>query len=165
MEYQKDIIIDENALDIEWLEQPRMMLNYAQHATTLENKLNFTKNALEIVKAEIDKDIRSNPEKFDIVKVTETVVQNTILTQPIYQEALSEYLEIKYEYDMAKVAVRAFEQRKTALENLVKLYGAQYFAGPSAPRDITKEWEAHEKQKQSNRKVKIRRTKKTKIDE
>ena len=38
-------------------------------------------------------------------------------------------------------------RQKTALENLVKLHGQQYFAGPSVPRDLSKEWERHERQK------------------
>ena len=159
MNYENDIKIDENSLDVEWLQQPKLMLLYSQHSVKMEHRLDYAKNKLDIVKAQLDKEIRMTPSEFDITKVTETVVQNTILTQPRYQDALAEYLEEQYEYNMSKVAIRAFDQKKSALENLVKLYGAQYFAGPSAPRDISKEWEAHEKEKRSNRKVKIKRTK------
>ena len=32
MNYEKEILIDESALDVEWLEQPRLMMRYTRHA-------------------------------------------------------------------------------------------------------------------------------------
>jgi len=39
-------------------------------------------------------------------------------------------------------------QRKDALENLVRLHGQQYFAGPKMPRDV--QWERQQKIERSN---------------
>lgn len=157
--YEQDMKIDETALDVEWLEQPRLMIKYAKEAAQAKTELDHAKEAVEVKKAELDKDIRSNPEKYDISKITETAVQNTIALQPEYQQAMEEYVNAKYEADMAKYAVQAIQDRKEALENLVKLYGQQYFAGPSVPRDISKEWEQREKQRQADKKVQVRRKK------
>ena len=49
------------------------------------------------------------------------------------------------ESNMAKNAVKPFEQRKDMLETLSKLHGQSYFAGPKTPRDLTKERELREK--------------------
>lgn len=159
MDYEKDIKIDETALDTEWLEQPRLMIQYSQYTAQAQKEMEYAKENLEVVRAELDKEIRSEPEKFDVNKLTETVVQNTILLQERYREANKEYLEARYEYEMAKNAIRAFDQRKDALENLVRLYGQQYFAGPNAPRDLSKEWEQKEKQRNADKRVKMRRSK------
>ena len=148
MDYEKDITIDESALDVEWLRQAQLMLWYGNHTAQKRKEVDQKKEQLEVIKAELDRKIREDPNFFELSKITEAVVQNTIIVQPEYKEVMEEYIEIKYEYDMAVTAVRAIDTKKTALENLVKLYGQQYFAGPKVPRDLSKEWEQKQRQKQ-----------------
>lgn len=148
MDYEKDMRIDETALDIEWLEQSGLMMRYARNAASARMELDRAKEALELVKAELDKEIRMNPESFDIEKITDKVVENTIPMQKAYIEANDTFIKAKFDLDIAQAAVRAIEARKDALENLVRLYGQQYFAGPKMPRDIT--WEREEKEKRLN---------------
>ena len=157
MDYEKDVNIDPNSLDVEWLEQPNLMLKYGRIAAQTKLDMDKAKEKLEVVKAELDKDIRLNPEKYDIAKLTESVVANTILLQPEYKEASEAYIEATYEFNMARYAVQAISDRKDALENLVKLHGMQYFAGPSVPRDLSKEWEAKQKQKKVDSKIRMQR--------
>lgn len=145
MNYEKDIRIDENSLDVEWLEQPSLFMKYARNAAQARMDLDAAKQTLDVVKAELDKRIRENPEHYDINKVTEGSIQSTLITQEEYKIAFENFLGVKYEADMAQGAVNAFNQRKDALENLVRLYGQQYFAGPKIPRDL--HWEREQKQK------------------
>ena len=147
MSYEKDIEIDGQALDLEWLGQASLMLKYGRYSAKMQHNLEIAKQNLDIAKAEADKKIRKNPEKYDIEKVTETVVANTILIEEGYKATYEEYLSTKYEADMARAAVTACEHRKSALENLVKLYGQQYFSGPKAPYEINRDWEDKEKEK------------------
>jgi len=148
MNYDSDIRIDETALDVEWLEQPVLMLKYTRHAADMRREADRAKETLESVKAKIDSDVRKSPGDFDLGKVTDASVASAILNVQEYKVAYQSYLDAKYEADMASGAVRAFEQRKDALENLARLYAQQYFAGPKMPRDIT--WERQEKQKDAN---------------
>ena len=150
MNYEKDIKIDETALDIEWLSQPGLMMQYTRYQAGLQLDEDKEKENLEFITAELDKEIRTNPEKFGIEKITEGVVRNTILLEDKYKEANKGYLTARFENNVGKGAVRSVDGRKTALENLVKLHGQQYFAGPKVPRDISKEWEWREQQKQSD---------------
>ena len=152
-DYEKDIQIDESGLDVEWLRQPKLMFFYTKMVAELRRTLDRRKERLNIVKAELDKKIRQNPAYFDIEKITETAVSNTILTQEAYKEASADIIDTNYELSIAQAAVSALNDKRTALENLVRLYGQQYFAGPSVPRNITKEWEQKEKQKQANTKI------------
>lgn len=152
-DYEKDIQIDESGLDVEWLRQPKLMFFYTKMVAELRRTLDRRKERLNIVKAELDKKIRQNPADFDIEKITETAVSNTILTQEAYKEASADIIDTNYELSIAQAAVSALNDKRTALENLVRLYGQQYFAGPSVPRNITKEWEQREKQKQANTKI------------
>ena len=153
MNYEKDITIEETALDVEWLEQPALMLKYARHAAEMQKELDYAKEDLDLAKSELDKAIRSNPDKYEIEKITETVVQNTIISQDRYIEANHKLIEVQFELNVAKGAARAIDARTNSLENLVQLHGQQYFAGPKMPRDLSAEVEKREKQNQANMKV------------
>lgn len=157
MEYENDIKIDPLALDVEWLQQPSLMFKYASLEAELMKKEMIEKEKLETIKAEIDREIRNNPEKFGISKITENAVSSSILMDERYKEAFKTYTNTLYELKMAKVAVNSITAKKDALENLVKLYGQQYFAGPEAPRKIDKEWERKVKEKEINSKIKFGR--------
>lgn len=155
MDYIKDILIDETALDVEWLQQPVLMFRYAKLSINLKKQMDKQLEKINVIKAKIDKNIRSNPDKFGLTKITETIVANTILLQEDYINEHNIYIEKKYDYDLINVAVRALQDKKSALENLVKLHGQQYFAGPSVPRDLDKEWENKQKQKNVNKNIEI----------
>lgn len=157
LNYEQDINIDETALDLEWKMQPMLMMKYCTHMAHAKKALDLATEKLDVLRAKLDKEIRLNPEKYGLAKVTETALENTILLQPEYEEANKEYIEAKYEYEIAQAAVRAMDQKKSALENLVKLLGMSYFAGPTTPRDLSKEWEAKKaaRQKEVDKMIKI----------
>lgn len=148
LNYEQDVKIDEQALDIEWLEQAALFLKYARHAANMRKELDAAKENLDVIKAEADNYIRKNPAEFKIEKVTEAVVTSLILQDETVQKANKRFNDAKYELDMAQAAVSAMNQRKDALENLVKLHGQSYFAGPKVPRDL--KWEREEKEKRTN---------------
>jgi hypothetical protein len=160
LNYEQDVSIDETALDVEWLQQANLMYKYARHQAETKKAMDEAKERLDFIRAKLEMDIRANPENYGLSKVTESAIASTILLQPEYHEASKKYVEARYENDMAVAAVRAIDQKKTALENLVKLLSVSYFAGPSAPRDLSLKWNEHIKtreQKEHNKNVKIRR--------
>lgn len=146
MNYENDVTIEESALDLEWLQQPKLMMNYAQLAAEAAKEYEIAKEKIAITKAELDKSIRTNPENYGISKITETVIENTIILQDSYKECSSNLIQCKYQFEIARAAVTAIDQKKTALENLVKLHGQQYFAGPKVPRDLSAEFKKKKEQ-------------------
>jgi hypothetical protein len=160
MNYEQDVSIDESALDVEWLAQPRLMMRYGKTVARCERAVSTAKQNLDIKRAELDKKIRSNPDKYGIEKITETVISSTIIIQPAYIAVVEEQNQAIYEYNMARAAVSALQHRKDALENLVRLHGQQYFAGPSVPRDLSKEWERQQNQREANTNIKVTRKQK-----
>lgn len=146
MNYEEDIRIDENSLDLEWLDQPALMMKYARYEAEMERAKDEAKERLDLLEADLDRQVREDPELFGVkVKVTETVFKNTVHAQEEYMEEYKRYLDAIYNYNIAKAATRAVQQRKDALENLVKLHGQQYFAGPKVPHDLTDMRQAKEK--------------------
>lgn len=148
--YENDVTIDPEALDVEWLRQPSLVYKYSRMVAEKQTEVTNCKEALEFIKASLDREIRKNPEKFEIDKMTEAAVSNTILVNSKYKKGMEEYLEAVYELNILKGVQDALNNKKTALENLVKLNGQNYFAGPSVPRDLTKEWERKEHDNEVN---------------
>ena len=155
-DYEKEIEIDPEALDIEWLQQPVLFLKYSEAAAQARKEVDFAKEKLDVVRARLDKSIREAPEQYGVKKITEAVVANTVLTQDEYREAYKEMVNAKYQADLLTKVVQAFDQRKSALENLVRLYGQGYFSGPQEPRDINIEWEKRIKDKVVQGKIRRR---------
>lgn len=141
----QDLSIDPDSLDVEWLRQPRLFMKWSEMFADASNELEDAKMKLEVTRAEVDAAIRLNPEEFmGNVKVTEGSISATILTHKDYQAVNQEYLRLRYRADLLKKAVSAMEQKRDALENLVKLHGQNYFAGPSSPRDLKGEFSRRE---------------------
>ena len=151
MNYETDIVIDESALDVEWLEQPRLFLHYCRNEHEKRREMDYAKERVDVVKAGLDRKIRANPDHYDIARISEMAIENAIKMEDEFQEINKKFIETKYEYGMSIAAVRAFDQRKTALENLARLHGQQYFAGPRIPRDLTEE--RQKRQQSSDQKV------------
>jgi hypothetical protein len=152
MSYESDIAIDETALDVEWVDHPRRMLLYCSNVAEAHKEMDLAKERLDFVKATLDQEIRSMQSGPIGPKQTEASINALIIVHPQYVDASRDYIERKYDHEIAVGAVRAFEHRKTALENLVRLHANQYFAGPAIPHNLSEE-----RQRRINANVRIMR--------
>jgi len=157
MNYEKDVKIDPDALDIECLNQPSLMFRYAKYEAQGKRALDMAELAFEIEKAKIETEIRKDPHKHGIpetIKITEAVIRNTLIQTEEFQIANTTLLNAREDHAFARAGVKAIDARKSALETLVKLHGQSYFAGPSIPRDLAEEWQ----KKETEPKVRMKRT-------
>lgn len=143
-EYEMDQAIDPGALDVEWLEQASLFMRWSEKSADASARVDRAKDKLKVVKAEVFLDVRAHPEKYRLEKVTDKVTEAVVESSEEVQAAASELITFKHESDILSAAVKSFEQRKTALENLVKLQGQNYFAGPTEPRDLRGEFDSHQ---------------------
>jgi hypothetical protein len=121
--------IDLNELDINLVMQPKLMYKYSLRLAKARVEYDKVKNALEVVEAEIDLDIRESPDKYTTSKkITETHIKNLINTNEKRIEAFKKVLKAKSNMDILYASVTALEHKKSALEKLVVLYGQSYFA-------------------------------------
>lgn len=129
-----DFDIDPARLDEEWVKQPKLFYGYAKNLADARYEVDKLKAELDLVMAELDKSIRTDPGMFDIGKVTEGAVEKCILLQPDYQKTLAKLNKAKHEAGVLDAAVNALEHKKRGLEGLVQLHGQQYFSEPTAPK-------------------------------
>lgn len=124
--------IDTESLDSEWEMQPELVFKHGQRLAEAEEEVERAKAELEEEKARLDSQIREDPESYGIIKLTETQVTNTILLQPSYKDALDTYFTARNDYLVCRSVTTALDHKRSALENLVKLYGMNYFSSPRA---------------------------------
>lgn len=139
MDYEKELEIDGLNLDKEWLLQARRFMKYAKELADARDRMERAEQAADVERAEADKRARQR-HAADEKKPTEAVINSEVLTDSEYKKAADKLLDLKHEVDILQAAVRAFDQRKDALENLVRLHGQQYFSGPQVPHDIGREF-------------------------
>lgn len=156
MNLEKDCTINPEELDLEWLRQPQLYARYAQESAHAKDRLSLAKENLDVIKAKLDKAIRMTPSEYGVEKVTEGAITATLLQLPEYEGANKTYLQAKLDADLIQAAVSAMDHRRAALENLVRLHAAQYFAGPREPRDIGQEWKDQLERKKETRQQETR---------
>lgn len=136
VDFSADTHIDEQALDVEWLNQSDLMYKYCRIEAAAHRRADLAKMRVEVRYAQLDRAIRSDPDGFGISRISNEAISSAVKTDPEYTEALVAEIEARYEQRMASSAVRALMDKKSALENLVRLFGMSYFSGPRVPRDI-----------------------------
>ena len=112
-EFEKDLQIDKDNLHHEWLGQPVLFARYADMAAEAREVMERAKQKLEVTRSEIDTEVRKSP--------------------ALFQSAQEEVNQARLNFNILSNAVTAFEQRKYALENLVRLFLANYWAKPAEP--------------------------------
>lgn len=138
--WQQDVEIDASGLDVEWLRQAKLFMFYAEQAAKARDTVGRLKEAKDVLMAKLAMEIRKSPAVYGLEKVTEGAIQAITLNDKAYAEATTNLADAEFELDILSSAVRALDQKKSALENLVRLQGQSYFAGPTTPRDLGKEY-------------------------
>jgi len=154
LDFDRDLRIDETALDVECLEQPSLMMAYAQEAAEARMEMDTAKESLDVIEAQVDSEVRDCPEDFGLKKITESAIKSAVVLDERVQAAKKRLTQAKLDYGMTTAASVAMDARKKMLEMLIQLHGQQYFAGPKTPRNLMKEAKKRFASKSSNEKVK-----------
>jgi hypothetical protein len=130
---KRDLLtINEDNLDKEWINQPTLFYDEAVALAAARYQLDEAKSALEVLKADTAIAVRTNPEKYGIAKITEASVDAAVLLDLAVKSQTEELNQAKYSVEIRSAMVKAMEQRRDALEALVKLHGQSYFSSPKA---------------------------------
>ena len=158
MGYKEDLEIDEHDLVNELTGQALLYMKYGEKAAFLRAKRIRLQEKVSLIKGEAKKELdfkkavvettirQSAPSDFGYEKMTEGTV-NAVLNQDedykaaitehgnTIEEAIIEYSDCVQEHSIMETATEAFVHRKSALENIVKLFLGGYFGDPNIPRE------------------------------
>jgi hypothetical protein len=119
-------------LDEEWLQQPRLYRKYAERLADARRDHEQEEAKLELVEAELDKSVRSDPAAYGIDKVSESAIKHCIVADPKYQQQQQAAIDSRHKVNVLTGWLTALDHRKKALEKEVDLFLAGYFAEPKA---------------------------------
>lgn len=145
LNYEEEIEIDPQALDVEWLDQPRRFLKYSRHEAETKRKLALAHENLKVIRSQLIKEAQEV-----LAKATAPTIEAYYRDHQKHIEAKQQFIDAEYEANIASSAVFAFQQRKMALENLVRLGGMDYFARPTEPRDLPVEVDRFKKAREAD---------------
>ena len=157
LDYMKDIRIDPDALDVEWLRQPELYMAYCEEAASAKSAVNAVQEKLKVLRSKLILEAREEAGAKNSAEA-----EAYYRTHPDHIALKKEWVQKDHIASLMNSAVFAFNQRKDALENLVRLAGQGYFATPSTPRDLGEEMrgtsttrEALAERKKSRRKRRV----------
>lgn len=136
LNYEADLEIDPDNLDLEWLRQPDLFRRYSEESEFATTKVRRTHENLKTIRSELVLEVTNDPDLAGVSKATAPVIEAYYRTHKKYVKAKQNWMDAEEEAGLLRVAVFAFNQRKSALENLVKLNGQNYFASPSIPQEL-----------------------------
>lgn len=159
MGYKEDITIDKMRLDWEWERHPSLIIKwYEKHAESIY-KRDKKKEQLDVISANVEKEVRLDPDKFKIDKLTESAVRSAVVTDQRVREASEDFIQAKKEEMILAGVKEAFNHRKYALENVVKLFLANYYAEPYVTKEDREGYESVRVQKGLENNKRLRRLK------
>lgn len=143
--------IDKYALDRECVIQPKLIMTWSLKVADLKADLERAKYNKDRSESEVDFSIRSNPESYGIIKITEGSVKAAVIGTVEYRDAHEKVIQAKHALDKAQAVLDSIHQRKTSIENLVQLHLSGYYAEPKMPKGHEEEARNHQKQQTRRR--------------
>ena len=132
---KKEVKINKLALEDALEEQPDLFLDWAMEHAEAINERNALKYELdEKIKPRFELEIRKDPKKFGLEKVTENAIMSTIFLQDEYSKASEKLMEATNRMNKLLAVREAFDHRRSSLKYLVELWTQNYY-GQNVGRD------------------------------
>lgn len=124
-DFEEDVKIDKKQLEEENVYQPAMYFCWSNKLADARTELDFAKDTLNATRAKKELHYRRNPP--DDMKITEGVISALVADDRDIQDALDTVTRVQEAVNTLYAVVNAAEQRKCAVDNLVKLSLASYY--------------------------------------
>ena len=144
-DFGNEVAIDLDNLHEEWRTHASIRHKYACEVAHLDKVCKQQRKLIEVNKAKLKEAISTlvlaikkiNP-KFTVQQVNATVTGHKEIepSEIALAETQDKLINLEYDLNMVKNALQAFDDRKTALENEVKLWTRNYFSSPTEERQI-----------------------------
>lgn len=167
LDYEQDVKIDQDALDVEWLEQADLARRYAKHVKARRREVARLEEKKKTIRAELIDYVNRNPdEATGKSKPNSADIESYYRRQQRYKDAVEELLDAQEDLDYAELAHQEISwTRKKALEQLVTMWLGEYFAGPKVPRNLAEELRKKKEERRERSKKVLEQMKRRKKDD
>ena len=163
-DFEDDLAIDFDNLHIEWAKHAAIRHKYAKEVSHRDKVAKKAHEKVKVVRSILIKEAKTNKE----LKLTSDSLREAYYREhQDHKDAKDEQIESEYNLSMAWAALNAMDDRKYALQDLVKLWIRNYFATPREERmtdagkiHLLKEIEGKKTERQREGINKKRRTRK-----
>lgn len=135
LSFEEALKIDKYSLDNEWLKLPMLYYEWSTIYSQAVLERDKEKQRLELVKTEIESRIRKEPSRYGIKKGTEGEINSCVISSEEYQKALERYQNSVYNLNIISGALEALGAKKSALENVTKLFLSGYYIKNVVPNE------------------------------
>jgi hypothetical protein len=122
------LLIDRNALDVECQKQAAFFEEVAGLLPALKCAAKVAKGHFEFVRAELEVDVRRNPAKYMLEKVTDKALASMVVVQADYQNAQKAQYSAEERANRLEACVMSVADRKSMLRDLVVMWEKDYYA-------------------------------------
>ena len=137
-DYNKDLEVNFDRLDENWRDHSRNYMEWSEKWVNAVAEYDRAKEGLEVVKAEVDMEVRN---KDHTKKPTEAAITSMVTTHKNYRAASELLIEANKKANLLKSAKSAFEHHKKALEGLTQLWVNGYWSEPRIPAEAKAKFE------------------------
>lgn len=128
--YKEKLSVDKFDLDDELIRQPQEFFDAAVDAVEANERTGLMKERHEIILARVEQDIRRNPKRHKVKKVSEAAIKAAKVKDKRGRQSFKDFLKAKRNEGVCQAAREAFGHRKKSLEKLVELRIAGYYTEP-----------------------------------
>lgn len=138
LNYEEDMYIDMDNLEVEILNQSQLAMKYGKYLSECRKVHSLAEEKVKLTRSELNNKASKDPKRW-IPSKNPTVgnLEAYYRSHPKHIRAKEEAIAAEFELELAQIAFNEISRtRRFALENMVKLYGLQYFAGPKVPKSL-----------------------------
>jgi hypothetical protein len=144
-DFENEVNIDLDNLHEEWRTHASIRYKYASEVAHLDKVCKQQRKLIEVNKTKLKEstgklilEIKGNNPKFTVQQIDATIAGHGEIKEPEKElsDSQDKLIDLEYDLNMAKNALQVFDDRKTALENEVKLWTRNYFSSPTEERQI-----------------------------
>lgn len=132
LDYERDLEIDVDDLEREWLEQPLRYSKYARLYADAEARVRFFEEQLKTIRSKYT--LEAWTRDHIGTKLSAQSVEAWFRTQPRFLAVKKKWQRAMHVADILRNAMFAFQMRKTALEKVTDLRFGEFYSSPKEPR-------------------------------
>lgn len=135
LSYKEDMKVDRFNLEIELERHTHIYLKYMDLEVEAQDIRDKLERRVDLIKAEMDAKVRSNPKRYGIEKISEGAIKSVVIKSQQYQEAEEEYLRAVKRARTLSGIMKGMEHRKASLKELTSLFTNGYYTASRPSSD------------------------------
>jgi len=122
------IEVDRNELELEEEKQSSIHLEVGELRVEAKSAVRQLETDIKFLRSDLDAEIRKDPGKFGIEKITGVAVDSAIMRNEEYRNLENKLVEAQTVSDHFQILLSTVEERKSLLKDLVSLYIYNYYS-------------------------------------